>query len=626
LPGSAPWLGQNADAGNTRCSQDDLVQAPLGVLWFGNALSNSYVLPRHGEGPVEQVVGGRLFIEGPDSLSATDVYTGRMLWTREFPGIGRLYNSLKHQPGAHSIGSNFFAVRDAIYVAAGKSCHVLDPASGRTRKQLKLPGGSDWQFLLVYEDLLIAGADPVVDRDQSPQRMYSPTSSRRLVVMDRQSGKELWSRRAAASFRHYSICAGSGKVFCIDRTSVEEINRLARRGQEPKETPRIYALNVRSGEEVWHSDRHVAEQLSYSEDHDILVSAAAFRGRDGSLVWHHADKEEYLWFGKWGMMICGETIFPQVRRSFDLLSGEQRMVEDHYGKTREWKYQRSHGCGPMAGSRHLITFRSSTAGFLDTAHDGGTGNLGGFRSGCTSNLIVADGVLNAPDYSRTCGCQYQNRASLALVHMPDVEYWTYGAMLTPGRIGFNLGAPGDRRAEDGTLWLAMPNVPDRMARDGTLWWGNDNAVDHDYVPRPLVETIPSEPETFYRHSSRVQNDVARKWVAGSGMIGIETLRVPLPLIDTNQLLTVRLYFCEPDPRARRAFSVSLDGKTVLKDLDVNREAGGPMRSLVREIRDVKYGGRQAGRLPVIELSFRRGQGGPILSGIEVVEQSVEVQK
>jgi len=29
-------------------------------------------------------------------------------------------------------------------------------------------------------------------------------------------------------------------------------------------------------------------------------------------------------------------------------------------------------------------------------------NLGGFKSGCTPNLIVADGVLNAPDYTRTC--------------------------------------------------------------------------------------------------------------------------------------------------------------------------------------------------------------------------------
>ena len=88
-------------------------------------LSGPPLAPNSGE----QVSGGRMVIEGPDSLSAVDIYTGRLLWTREFPGLGRLYDVTKHQRGAHSIGSNFFAVEDAVYVAAGESCHLLDPAT-----------------------------------------------------------------------------------------------------------------------------------------------------------------------------------------------------------------------------------------------------------------------------------------------------------------------------------------------------------------------------------------------------------------------------------------------------------------------------------------------------------------
>ena len=42
------------------------------------------VLPRHGHGPGEQVIDGRLIIQGINSLSARDVYTGRVLWKREF--------------------------------------------------------------------------------------------------------------------------------------------------------------------------------------------------------------------------------------------------------------------------------------------------------------------------------------------------------------------------------------------------------------------------------------------------------------------------------------------------------------------------------------------------------------
>lgn len=44
----------------------------------------------------------------------------------------------------------------------------------------------------------------------------------------------------------------------------------------------------------------------------------------------------------------------------------------------------------------MLTFRSGAAGFYDLLNEGGTGNLGGFKSGCTSNLVVADGVLNVP--------------------------------------------------------------------------------------------------------------------------------------------------------------------------------------------------------------------------------------
>ncbi len=51
-------------------------------------------------------------------------------------------------------------------------------------------------------------------------------------------------------------------------------------------------------------------------------------------------------------------------------------------------------------SEHLITFRSGYAAFYDLTNDSGTGFLAGFRSGCSNNLIAADGVLNAPDYTR----------------------------------------------------------------------------------------------------------------------------------------------------------------------------------------------------------------------------------
>ena len=58
--------------------------------------------------------------------------------------------------------------------------------------------------------------------------------------------------------------------------------------------------------------------------------------------------------------------------------------------------------------------------------------------------------------------QYQNQASLGLVHQPEVEMWTFSALSYDGQtvrhVGLNFGAPGDRRGPDGTLWMDVPSV------------------------------------------------------------------------------------------------------------------------------------------------------------------------
>ena len=77
LTGAADWTHQYGDVSNTVKSNDSRVQLPLGVLWFGGS-SNLDVLPRHGHGPPEQVVAGRLYVQGMNSLSCRDVYTGRV--------------------------------------------------------------------------------------------------------------------------------------------------------------------------------------------------------------------------------------------------------------------------------------------------------------------------------------------------------------------------------------------------------------------------------------------------------------------------------------------------------------------------------------------------------------------
>ena len=145
LPGSADWTHQYADAANSVVSADQLVRAPLGLLWFGGP-SNDDVLPRHGHGPSPQVVAGRLFIEGPDMLRALDVYTGRLLWQKSFPGLGKYFNSTEHQPGANEIGGNYVSLADCVYVARGDAVLALDAASGELQRRIQIATRENGDF------------------------------------------------------------------------------------------------------------------------------------------------------------------------------------------------------------------------------------------------------------------------------------------------------------------------------------------------------------------------------------------------------------------------------------------------------------------------------------------------
>jgi hypothetical protein len=189
-------------------------------------------------------------------------------------------------------------------------------------------------------------------------------------------------------------------------------------------------------------------------------------------------------------------------------------------------------------------------------------------------LIVAGGLLNAPDYTRTCVCSYQNQTSVALVHMPDVETWTsFGAQSTKQpvrRVGINLGAPGDRRSEDGLLWLEYPSVGGAS-------------------PAVSVNIQPESVDWFRRHSSQVSGG-GLSWVAASGAKGLNSLTLRLAASDsTARSYRVRLHFAEPDEvqPGQRTFDVKLQGQTVLEALDIVQEAGGPNRSLVKEFSPVQ---------------------------------------
>jgi outer membrane protein assembly factor BamB len=806
LPEAGVWTHQYGDASNSVVSADKRVKAPLGVLWFGGP-SNDRVLPRHGHGPTPQVVGGRLFIEGADMLRCVDVYTGRVWWERELPGLGNFYDNTGHQPGAGEVGSNYVSLEDHVYVVYEHSILKLDATTGKTVQELTLKPNDDgskpyWGFIATHSDLLIATTSPVrvdeiaggssrpapalsgykplikpnddwhymaggdpdggwaaanykpesgwktgragfgygdgddrtvlkemagkytrvyvrhefdgmqakdaqklalavnfddafiaylngkevvragvgagsgakaskIDSHEAskfetfdiagfrsllkpgrnvialeghnsgrrssdfsldpyllikagsstkslavvPKPKAAPpalpnllkpsqysSASRRLVVYNRHTGEPLWSRDAEFNFRHNCICVADGKLFCIDGMSTRKLDSLRRRGLDANRKAKLYALDAQTGKELWSTDEDVfGTFLNYSVAYGVLVQAgSAYRDRakdeaGSGIVAYQGNSGKVLWKNL-SLSHGGPCLL--WRDKIITNGGGGFQLELLTGQSTGWKYSRMYGCNTANGSEHLLTFRSGAAAFYDLAGDSGTGNLGGFKSSCTSNLVVADGVLNAPDYTRTCSCAYQNQTSLAMIHMPEAELWTFGAAAIDAKrieqIGINFGAPGDRRDENGTLWVDYPNV------------GGPS-------PNVNLTVDADEPRWFRQHTSFITGN-GPNWVAASGGVGIQSVTLGLGKSEAPRRYTVRLHFSEPDDvkLGERVFSVSLQDKPVLVSVDIIKESGGRNRAVVKELTGVMV-------IDTLDVSLRAIRGRPpVLSGIEVV--------
>ena len=576
LPETADWSHQYADAGQSVVSKDNKVKAPLGLLWFGGP-SNAKILPRHGHGPSPQVAGGRLFIEGADIIRAVDVYTGRLLWERELKGIGDYYNTTAHFPGAGEIGSNYVSLPEALYVVYGSTILELDAATGRTKKEFKLSGESNFGWLSVSGNYLVTTSAPVSikfsDKEKKPGSIpllseinsrYA-SGSRKLTVFDRRTGKILWTKEAKFNFRHNNIALGTTTAFVIDSLTEARLKALQRRGFKLEGKASLHALELKTGKTLWRADEGVfGTFLNYSIEHDLLLQAGsafrdrakdevgrgmiAYRGKTGEVLWANKD----LGYGG-PCLLMKDRIITNGNGGFalDILTG----------KPTGWRYRRNYGCNTAIGSEHLLTFRSGAAGFYDLTNDGGTGNWGGFRSSCTANLIPANGVLNAPDYTRTCNCAYQLQTSLALIHMPELEYWTFGTEVPHEQMGINLGAPGDRRDPNGKMWLEHPEVG-----------GPSTKV--------KIAIEPKEATIFRLHSTTVKaGDL--KWIGGSGVKGAESVIIAMK---ANGNYKVKLHFMEPEDigAGKRLFDVKLQGETVLPKLDVALSTKGSRKTMVKE--------------------------------------------
>lgn len=154
LEGAGSWTQQYGDPQNTACSDDQLVNGPLGVSWYGEPGPLGMV-ERHGRSQSPVSLNGLLFMEGEDLIAAVDAYNGTPLWKRVIPGAVRV--QIKADSG------NLAATETGLYIAARDRCYRLDPKTGDTLRIYTLPRSTDgsprrWGYISVVDNILYGSA------------------------------------------------------------------------------------------------------------------------------------------------------------------------------------------------------------------------------------------------------------------------------------------------------------------------------------------------------------------------------------------------------------------------------------------------------------------------------------
>ncbi len=418
LPGSANWTHEGGDAARTYFSRDDLVRAPLSILWYGDGKDHGFnKFKDYGRGVKPHVAGGRLFAfdDYRARLTGIDAYTGRLLW--KFKTV---------TPYVRYVSRN-----DGIFVGRNEQCDLLDPATGNIKKtyhfKLQQQKGRTWGVVDVrVTDKTILAAFGYGLPAGVESGLWDCEA---LVAMDKKTGKQLWVKYPTERYNIHAIALGEGKVFVTDSMRPLEADRLKRRGTLPAKTPSItYAFDEATGTIVWQQTaeydfRSMTERgvlgirpyddwVSYSVDKKILLL-----GKNFMTTAREAATGEKLWRKKAGLqpiIVREESFINQAGNRYSITTGDTI--------NEKAMFQRG-GCNYAVGNKHLLFLRNQCASYIDV-NSQKEYSLRNLRSGCSNSLVAADGLLNIPCFSAGCVCNYPLQTSFAMHHMPESAKWS----------------------------------------------------------------------------------------------------------------------------------------------------------------------------------------------------------
>ena len=439
--------------------------------------------------------------------------------------------------------------------------------------------------------------------------------SEKVFAYDISTGKLLWEH-AGKSIPNISLVIGDGRIFFLQddlskkdrsaaRDSVQasiESGRYIPEGEQnlaekDRDVRRVVCLDSRTGRQLWNRPQDLTgsggTKLGLAYQDGKLLFFGHYSNHDegpfnkGELTWRRitvlqGESGSLLWSKPLNYRrrptIVGDTIYIEPRRC-DLATGEiQTRKHPITGETVDWEFVRpGHSCGIVTATPHNLFFRSYSGAIVNTEQDSGLQLFGGMRPGCWNSMIPANGLLSMQEASAGCTCNYSLRTTVVLKNKPQKGHAEWAVFISQAAIkpvkhlAINFGAPGDMRAKDGSVWFSYPRPNTKEGRNAFANYG---------IKFKLNEK--GNPEVFQR--DWVGTTIAgtdKPWLYTSALKGVTRLELPLLEKGQSGRYTVRLGFKKlpGDSEASRVFSVKLQGKTVVKSLDV-AQASGPLGQVV----------------------------------------------
>jgi len=471
-------------------------------------------LPDHNPSPVTDR------IMTSEKVFAYDIPSGKILWEHEGKSIPNI----------------------SLVIGDGRVYFLKDDLDAREKEQAKLATQAS-----------IAGGVFVPQREQ--KMADKDRDYRRVICLDLKTGKSLWSRpydMTGSGGTKLGLAYQSGKLLAFGHYSNHDEGPFNNTKDKDK-------------------DGYV-ENLNWRR---ITV----IDGGGGSLMWSKPLNYRRR------PTIMGDTIYVEPRRC-NLEDGKiQQRKHPITGESVEWEFLRpGHSCGIVTATPHNLFFRSYSGAIVNTEQDTGLQLFGGLRPGCWNSMIPANGLLSMQEASAGCTCSYSLRTTVVLKNKPQKGHAEWAVFISQAatkpvqHMAINFGAPGDMRAEDGTVWFGYPRPVTTVGQGAFRNYG---------IKFNLAEAGATE--VIQRDWRNVKLEGTEKpWLYTSALKGVTNLKVPLLDKGKKGKYTVRLGFTPlpEDKPGSRIFDIKLQGKMVSPKFNVSKITGGSGKVTIQEFQSV----------------------------------------